>query len=177
MRARIALFGRMVVLVAAAATLSGCFVAADLIEEDLLRALGISPQLITGEPGKIVVAFNNTTGDPAEMSVVYTTEPESTAFTRERSVRLSAGEIRNAVIDCPVTLLTPGSLAAGAAEAARVTPIGGQGATVVAYQGAPLGRTDFTCGDLIVVTLSEVAGTGAEQQGTFAIRVRVVPGQ
>jgi hypothetical protein len=180
MKHRIACWGRVLMLLAAATTLSGCFVAADLIEEDLLRALGINPRLLGGEPGKIVVAFNNTTRAPAEMFVLFTDEPTGTDFTRERSLTVSPGEVRNAVIDCPVTSLTPGRLGAGATEAARVTPTGAGGPTAVPYLGVPLGRADFACGDLIVVTLSQIAGAGGagtEQQATYAIRVRVVPGQ
>ncbi len=177
MKHRIAIGVRVLTLLAAATMLSGCFVAADLIEEDLLRALGINPRLLAGEPGKIVVAFNNSTRAAAEMFVIYTDEPTAGNYTRERSLTVSPGEVRNAVIDCPVTLLTPGSLSLGATEAARVTPTGAGGPTAVAYLGTPLGRADFACGDLIVVTLTQTAGAGTEQQATYAIRVQVVPGQ
>jgi hypothetical protein len=177
MRNRVARWGRILALLAAAATLSGCFVAADLIEEDLLRALGVNPSLLSGEPGKIVVAFNNTTRSPAEMAVIYTETTESETYRWERIQTVPAGEISNAVIDCPVTRLTPGRLVGEAAQAATVIAVGGQGGAVVAYEGAALTRADFSCGDLIIVTLSEVAATGQEQQAGFAIRVRVVPGQ
>lgn len=177
MKHRITRWGRVLMLLAAAAMLSGCFMAADLIEENLLRALGISPRLLAEEPGKIVVAFENTTRAAAQMFVAYTDVSESTVYTRGHWSTVPPGEVSNLVIDCPVTLLTPGSLSVGATEAARVTPAGGGGEIVVPYLGTPLGRSDFACGDMIVVTLTQRAATGTEQQAEYGIRVQIVPGQ
>jgi hypothetical protein len=159
------------------APLTGCAIATDLVNADLLSGFGLDPATVFPSPGKVIVAFVNDTQFSAEFSVVVT--PDPLAQTVEYSMgweTVPAGDRSFAVFDCPAAVVTPGELGDDfslSQTAVTVTTDGGD--VQVAYAGTPLesGR-DFVCGDVIEMQLVQTGA--AADAATFLLRVRVVPG-
>lgn len=156
--------------------LAGCVVATDLINPSLLTSLGFDPQTVVPPQGKVVVAFQNSTNFTAAFASAYL----KTDFGVNAQVNLvtaadvGPGETRNAVIDCPVAVISP---------APDIDPLGeiqdGILALVatdtevaeVAYAGQPmLNGRDFECGDVVLIQLVQV-GDG------FGVQVQLLPGR
>lgn len=164
----LALFGSL--------ALSGCVVATDLINPSLLTSLGFDPQTVVPPQGKVVVAFQNSTNFNAAFASAYL----KTDFGVNAQVNLvtagdvGPGETRNAVLDCPVAIISPApdidNLGATQDGILAVVANGTEVAEV-AYLGQPmLNGRDFECGDVILIQLIAV-GDG------FAVQVQLLPGR
>ncbi len=178
--------GRWLMCGLAALPLSACAIPADLLNPDLLTGLGLDVATIIPPQGKIIVAFNNTTAFPAEFMAWESVDPVNfQRSSRNFTVVAQGHEVKNTVLDCPVGAISPGSLGATFtpdAMAAVVLVTDAQGAATVVdvqYAGQPLtSGVAYTCGDVIEISLAETAqGTGTQQQQSFAITVRVIPGR
>src|SRR5262245_49655930 len=134
-------------LVCLCASISGCQVAGDLVNPDLLATIGVDPQTVHPITGRIVVAMNNTSAFDASFFVAVAnkdlTDPQTA------SADVGNGETGNAVFDCPVGLVAPGGFdAMGNTLGTTVLVTTPTAVVPVAYTGVPLesGR-DFQCGD------------------------------
>jgi hypothetical protein len=156
-----------------AAPLVGCIVATDVINPDVFTALGADPNLTSGVTGRTVVNFENNTGSEV---LFYAFEAPSasdvTQDSRNFSVLVESGGIRNEVLDCPLGIFGPGGLNADFSYsdvAATIITDTGDG-TDVTYTGSVLQVSlDFKCGDVINVRLDEDAA------GEAVISVQVFP--
>lgn len=140
---------------------SGCFLAADLVNPNFFSQFGIDPNSITGRPGTIIVNFNNATQFPASLNVIV--GEDEFDLTQGASVfNIVAGpqDAFNEVLDCPVEFLSFGTLDADfMVMNDAVDVVLAEGDAAVNYLGANLNQgQEFACGDVINVTLTEVAG-------------------
>ena len=154
----------------------GCVVVADLLDPSLAGQLGLTAG---GTQGVIVVAFNNTTSFPATFEAFVSRDAtDLTRDSRNFSSAVAAGDVANEVLECPVGVVSPGSLDASFARdgvAAVVTT--DSGTEDVTYAGPVLSGTDISCGDLVEIRLVQTsAGTGDTATSAFRIVVVVIPG-
>lgn len=147
--------------------LSGCVVAADLVNADLLSGLGFDPATVVPSEGRLLIAFRNLTQYPASFVAVVsddTRDPTSNAVT-VAAYDVAANDTRIMVVDCPVGIVTPGG-AAVLVDGSLVD---------VAYNGTALtAGTDFLCGYVIEIQVSQ---TGAGGEAAFEVQIRVLPGR
>jgi hypothetical protein len=155
----------------------GCILAADALSPGLLGSLGFDPNVIFPARGTIIVVFKNETQATALFSAFETADAGDLSLeTRNFSVSVDPGESRNEVLECPVGALSPGvvtgagdMLTVDVANAALVF-VDAAG-TAVAYGGAALiSGEDYTCGDVILVTLQQFGDA-------FGLTVQVIPGR
>ncbi|MBK9128613.1 MAG: hypothetical protein IPM13_12570 [Phycisphaerales bacterium] len=161
-------------LVLGCGLLGGCEVALDLVNPALLSALGIDTTSITGSPGVVLVAFNNTTSDPA-IFYAFSAPNASNVLVGSRSFStlIDGGDVGNEVVECPVQLLGPGQLDGSGIGTLAVTvvPADGTNTVDVNYTGGLLQEgVAFRCGDVIEIRLSRTAAG-------YAVGVRIIPGQ
>jgi hypothetical protein len=146
------------------APLMGCFFATDLLNPQVLSAVGFDPATIIPPQGRVVIAFQNSTEYPADFfAVVSDNILDETA---PRSVisasNVAANETRTLVVDCPVGDVLP---------TAVLVDVDGA-VTQVDYAGAPLSSgSEFVCGDVIQMRVTQLAA------GAFAIEVQILPGR
>ena len=124
--------------------------------------------------GVIIVSFTNNTTSPVQFFAYESAEAlDPTVDSRNFSVEVEAGERLNEVLDCPIGLVCPGSLAADFSRetlAALVLSTGDE----VNYEGVVLTQgQEFTCGDIIDIQLDPPAAAA----GNYLFTVRVVPGR
>lgn len=155
---------------------SGCLLASDLVNPNLLAAFGFDPTTIRGSQGAVLVTFNNTTDFAADFFVLASdssTDATSNAFLVP-GLDVLAGEIRTLVVDCPIGALTPASFdAAGAASTVAVRVTAADQVVDVTYDGSPLQSGDeFLCGDVIEVRLIDA---GTDEDVAFQLLIRVIP--
>ena len=158
----------------------GCGLVVDLFAPGLAQAVGLDPASIKPQQGTVIVAFNNTTRYPATFFAYESADAVNLArSSRNFSADIAAGKVGNEVLECPVGLISPGSLSSTftvdgvAASVAGVAGTTGVLATV-GYTGNPvISGSSFSCGDVIEIRLS--AG-GTTEAPTFVISVRVIPG-
>jgi hypothetical protein len=164
---------KLVVLSIALAPVSGCQIAGDLIDPAFLSAFGFDPETVALPQGRVIVAFNNTSRSDAEFFV--TSASTDLTSTQQASAEVGAGESGNAVFDCPIGLIFPGTVD-GQTVGPAVAVATAMGVVAVPYTGVPIesGR-DFQCGDVIEVRLEQI-GQGAAA-GDFAIRVTIRAGR
>jgi len=154
----------------AATPLGGCILAADLLNPDALAAIGLDPGTVITPPGRVLVAFTNTTVVDAQFNLALLNATQTDGL--QDAVIVAAGETGNAVYECPASVLIPGVIAAAQAQEGQLTvdrnaavEVGlAMGVAGVAYAGSDLlsGR-DFSCGDVIEIRLlQEGAGTMAQ---------------
>ncbi|MFO0838710.1 MAG: hypothetical protein U1D55_09290 [Phycisphaerae bacterium] len=162
-----------------AAASGGCLFAADALNPNVLTSFGISPQTVSSGGGRVIVVFDNQASLEASMSAVEVDDATTPTQARESNRTLiPAGESANVVLDCPVAAVIPGRIGDQGTTiqiddvTAVVDPNGA--ATEVSYTGAPLrASVDYRCGDVIVISLLQAAGTTDQ----FRISVRVIPGR
>ena len=164
--------GRLVMVVLGVLLLSvlGCSIAADALNPAILSSLGIDPGAFIPSPGVIVVAFNNESSAPGTFYAFESASAQDLSFdSRNFSLSVDPAEIRNEVIECPVGMVSPGSLTdAFALQGLAATMVTNAGEVTVAYEGSPLvAGQDFSCGDLIEVRVS----------ATYVLSVQVHPGR
>jgi hypothetical protein len=176
-------FGRTAMLVAMGVALSGagCIVATDIINPAFLTGLGFDPQTVVPPQGRVVVTFQNATNFPATFASSFSRQPFGPDAVIELILaeNVGADEERNAVIDCPVAVISPapdvdqfGDTQDGIAIAVA-TPAG---VVEVAYVGTPLEvGADYLCGDVVVIRLLQIGAAGGEND--FRIQVEVLPGR
>ncbi len=163
--------------------LVGCALAGDLLNLNFIEQLGIDPATISPSQGVVMIAFVNNTAAPtvvfSAFSVANTADPR--LGSRNFSVTVAAGEVKNEVVDCPVEALGPGSLTASfAVNPLAATVITTTGASQVQYTGQPLRLGEsFQCGDLVEIALSPATATTTTDQGAgqqnFVLTIRRVP--
>lgn len=168
--------GGLVGVVLALIPTTGCVLASDLVNPNLLAGFGLDPTTIRGAQGTVLVTFNNTTDFTADFFVLASdssSDAASNAYLVPGSDVL-AGEIRTLVVDCPIGALTPASFdAAGAVSAVAVRVTVADQVVDVTYDGSPLQSGDeFICGDLIEVRLIDV---GTDEDVAFQLLIRVIP--
>lgn len=162
------------------ASASGCALVADLFDAGLASELGIDPATIKPQQGTILVAFVNNTRFTATFYGYKTSSPtDLRSGAKNFSAEVAAGEVQNEVLECPIGLVSPGSLGTDFsidATAATLSDVADGEAAVatVTYQGTPLvSGSTFACGDVVEIRLSQVTvGDGQE----FLLSVRVIPG-
>lgn len=176
-------FGRTAMLVAMGVVLSGagCILATDLVNPAFLTGLGFDPQTVVPPQGRVVVTFQNASNFPADFASSFSRQPFGADAVIELITATGVGpdEERNAVIDCPVAVISPapdvdqfGDTQDGVAIGVA-TPAG---VVAVAYLGAPLQvGADYSCGDVVVIRLLQVGAAGGEND--FRIQVEVLPGR
>jgi hypothetical protein len=156
----------------------GCLLAADALSPDLLGSLGLDPNVIKPPRGTVIVNFTNNTQLPAVFNAFETADADDlTVDTRNFSVLVDPGVQRNEVLDCPIGAVSLGQVTAegdnvdvDAANAVIVLGADAMG-TAIPYTGSALfGGSDFFCGDVISVTLTQ-NGAG------FVLAVQVIPGR
>ncbi len=181
---------RWLVLGGMLAPLAGCTVLGDLLNTSFLVDLGIDPATVVPSQGTIIVAFKNSTQFAATFSAFESRDAlDPTLFSKNFSVEVEGGAVKNEVLDCPVGLVSPGTLGADfapdTAQAAivQVVNTGQQQTTVtmedVAYGGEPLvSGVAYTCGDVISIELQATTTTGQTgNQQQFRLVVQVIPGR
>jgi hypothetical protein len=164
--------------------ISGCAVAIDFFNPQLFQTFGVDTTTVTGQPGVIIIALNNTTPADATFRYFYTTQtndPGTAAqTTRNSGAEVLAGEVINEVIDCPVGRVSPGTLLADLSRdtvAAQVLDVSGEGTELVdvEYTGPALSSgVAYGCGDVIEIRLSREGAADAIQ---YRIDLRVIPGR
>ncbi len=157
--------------------LSGCALVSDAFNPNLLTGLGLDPSTIRGSQGVVLISFNNTSEFIANFFVAVSdspTDPTSNAF-GVPGTQVQPGEIRTAVVDCPLGVVTPGAPSANFATgtvAIQVFPT--EMPVEVVYNGAPLQAGDeFRCGDVIEMRLIQT-GDGLAPE-SYRILIRVIP--
>jgi len=164
--------------------LSGCMIAADLINPDFWGQIGIDSALISQPEGTIIVVFNNQTSTTAYFQAFVL--PDATDVTRNSrnlAAQVNGGDLRNEVIDCPIELIAPGSLASDYSintVGATLTVVDDQqtATTVQVEYDTALALQEgvaFQCGDVIEIRLSQTGAAEAEDQ--FLLTMSVIPGQ
>ncbi len=158
----------------------GCAVVSDVLSPNLLASLGIDPATVVAPQGVVIVAFNNQTQFPADFQAW---EAKNARDLRQQSrnfvVHVEAGKQGNEVLDCPIGVISPGSLDATFAPQAQAVTVwttsqGNTQSTQVAYAGQPLEvGTAFQCGDVIEITLVAAAAQQGGQQA-FQLLVQVI---
>jgi hypothetical protein len=157
-----------------------CGLVSDALAPGLAQQIGLDPASIKPQQGTVIVAFNNTTRYPATFFAYQSADAtDLTRSSRNFSADIAAGKVGNEVLDCPVGLISPGSLSSAFAVDTVAATLGGvAGSTaadaIVGYAGNPvISGSGFSCGDVIEIRLS---GGGTVEAPTFAITVRVIPG-
>lgn len=160
--------------------LAGCGVVADLINPDFVTGFGLDAGVVRPSQGIILVAFNNQTrSEAALLAFMSRNANDLTRDSRNILVVVEPRQVRNEVLDCPVGVISPGSLGADFSISSAAALVGG---TEVTYDGPPVvSGVAFRCGDVVEIRLEEVtgAGTGGEGEANVDYRVtlRVIPGQ
>ncbi len=161
--------------------LGGCALVTDVLAPGLPLELGLDPATIKPQQGVVMVAFNNTTRFPAEFFAYAVGNTQNlTATAHNFSAQVEAGQQQNEVLDCPVALISPGSLDASFQPVTTAVNVGGatgtQGVTAtVTYTGPAVTEPDaYSCGDVIEIRLS---ATGAADTPTYSVSVRVIRGR
>lgn len=154
---------------------SGCGLVGDLFNEDAVRQLGLDPATVFGEDGTVIVALYNTTRVTADFNAWWSLDASNlTAKSRNFSVEVEGGAVKNEVLQCPIGVISPGSLDANfvASDVAVVLDSGEQ----VTYTGPVLlSGSSFLCGDVIEIRLLPIGGTSDTQE--YAVSVRVIRGR
>ena len=161
------------VLVAA----GGCGLLVDFFDPDLAGRLGLDPATVKPQQGTVIVAFANSTRYPAAFNAYWSRDANNLAgYSRNFSVDVPSGNVRNEVLECPVGVVSPGSLDSTFTPSALAVVVQAAGeAEEVQYAGPPLISGDgFFCGDVIEIRLSAI-GTG--DTATYAVSVRVIRGR
>jgi len=162
------------------ASAGGCAVIADLFDAGLAAEFGIDPATIKPQQGTILVAFVNNTRFTATFYGYKTSSAtDLSSGAKNFSAEVAPGEVQNEVLECPIGVVSPGSLGTDFsidATAATLSDVAGgeAAAAVVAYAGTPLvSGSAFSCGDVIEVRLTQVT---VGDQVEFLLSVRVIPG-
>ncbi len=168
---------RLLLMGVVLAGLGGCAIAVDLLNPAFPAALGLDPATIIPREGTVLVAFNNGTRSQATFFAFEAPNAEDLASgSRNFSITVEAGQVRNEVLECPVDLFTPGTLGADLSldSTAAIVLTGDAAGEAVAYGGNPLTQGDaYECGDVIEVRLTPV-GTG--DAAGFALAIQIIPG-
>jgi hypothetical protein len=170
----------LVVCLPLVALAGGCAVATDVVNPNLLSALGLDPATVIPSPGRLIVACVNDTQYATEFTFVATSAPLASATVADLTpgwARVEAGETALSPFDCPVVNLVLGGLNEDYSLSDTAVTVTTDGADIaVVYSGAMLevGR-DFACGDVIEVRLVQTGGEAGTED--FAIQVRIVPGR
>lgn len=156
-----------VVCVALLVPLTGCPLAADLVNPAFLSAFGFDPDTIILPEGRVLVTFNNQTQFPATFAAAAIPDMlEVAGAITLTATNVDGNTTRTLVVDCPVDVIAPG-----------VVGVLADGALVeLLYEGSPLvSGSDFQCGDVIEMRVVQ-AGGGADAT-TFVIQVEVLAGR
>ena len=168
-------------LAALCVPLSGCFVAADLLNESALSSLGIDSSAVSASEGRVLIAFdNNTSGEitsfTAQVSGQILGVGETTAADLQTlyATNIPAGETRTLVVDCPTGTIIPGTATLVRSDESLATTV---------YGGSMLtSGSEFVCGDVIEFSLLETTTSETDAQGNttttsaLTISVRILPG-
>lgn len=159
---------------------NGCVLATDLINPALLTGLGLDIGTLRPDPGTIILVFVNATGFPVEFhTVVSTDQVDLSKNSKNVTVLVLPDEQnQNEVLDCPVGLVRPGEVTDEfdvETRGAIVYDGEGNEGTDVAYEFASLlAQRDYSCGDVIQITLLPVGGGDNAEYG---FQVQVLPGR
>jgi len=157
-------------------SLAGCAMATDLVNPSFLSTFGIDPATIIQSPGRVVIAFQNSTSGVADFGATVASSLSTTAqdieYVYARDV--AANETRTMVVECPAGVIIPGAPIGGAVLAASV--VSDAAVAAVAYAGAPLIEgDDFFCGDVIEIRVVE---TGVDAATVVVeLQVQVLAGR
>ena len=154
--------------------LPGCIVAADLFDPSFISSLGIDPITVFPRTGTVIITFSNDTSSTARFrayEIGDAANPEGNA--RNFSVDVPAGEVRNEVLDCPVDVISLGTLDASYAATANAATVYATADTEVTYGGSEMqSGSEYECGDVISVRLTQQG----QESTTFAVSVEIIPG-
>lgn len=174
---------QITLLALAAAGLTGCVFAADLFNPNIWGQLGIDEASVVRPEGVIIVAFNNQTANAATFYATMAVDAvDWTRGSRNFVASVNGGKVRNEVLECPVGMICPGSLAADLSdingETAAITTqttADGTEQVVVAYDPALRLEADraFRCGDVVEIRLSEAV---VEGEMTLVVTMHVIRG-
>jgi hypothetical protein len=158
--------------------LTGCLLAADVVNPAAWAAFGIDPATVAQPSGVILVAFNNTTRYNATFYAISLTDLDDILKgSRSFSAEIEAGETGNEVLECPVGAVSPGILYPdfSFSEVGATVDAGEAGLVDIPYVGPLLELgTAYSCGDVIEIRLTEQRSGEAQ---TFVVSLRVIPGQ
>lgn len=175
MRNRVLRLAAVTACVCSLVVLTGCPVALEVINPDLLAQLGV-PASATGTSGKVLVALTNN----SQSFVTFNATPIRSDGSRTLwSWSVLPSENQTLVEDCPLAYFAPGDSETGLALTGTSVDILNLDGTVkfsLTFTGATLEQgVDYLCGDVIEM---EVIQTGAgEAVEDFILRVRVRPGR
>lgn len=176
---------QMTLLALAAVALTGCVFVADMFNPGIWGQLGIDEASIVRPEGVVIVAFNNQTANTATFYATMAVDPDPLYWSRGSRnfvASVDGGKVRNEVLECPVGMICPGSLAADLSdidgETAAITTqttADGTEQVVVAYDPALRLEADraFRCGDVVEIRLSEAVVDG---EVTLAVTMHVIRG-
>ena len=163
--------------------LSGCVLAADMINPAFLFSVGIDPVLVLPQSGTVIVTFRNDSGAPAVFYAYELTDARNPAAGgRNFSVEVPRGQVRNEVLFCPVGVISLGVVGADGTTAdttgAQVFGAADAAGADVAYEGTPLrAGVEYSCGDVISVRLVRGGGTGTDAAAAYSFLVEIVRGR
>jgi hypothetical protein len=160
---------------------SGCVLASDLLNRDLLLSFGLDPETIVPASGVVLVTLTNNTSTVVEFRVLRADDPDNPAASYDTlDATVLAGETDNKALRCPTGMITLADVgdndAVDPANAVIVFDAADptQG-TAVAYAGAALREgVDYDCGDIVAYEIHETA-TGANQ--AYEITGQVIKGR
>ncbi|MBN2447443.1 MAG: hypothetical protein JXO22_11995 [Phycisphaerae bacterium] len=153
---------------------TGCIVAADLFDPSFVSALGIDPITVYPRTGTIIVTFTNNTTSAAVFRAYEIGDVDNPdGNSRNFSVVVPAGEVRNEVLFCPIDVISLGTLDASYTATNDAATVYAESDTEVTYGGAELQNdSEYECGDVISVVLTEQGTDSA----TYSLSVQVIPG-
>lgn len=160
----------------------GCGFVTDMFNPSFFSSLGLDPNTIVPAKGVVLVSFKNNTDAPAFFVAYQSANAlDLTVHSKNFSVQVDPGKSGNQVLECPVALISPGSLGADFKVDDVAAIVAATGGTVdVTYTAAALVEgQDYRCGDVIDVELFPVAGAagGGANNAAYLITVRVIPGR
>jgi hypothetical protein len=164
-------------------SLSGCVLAADMINPAFLFSVGVDPVLVLPQSGTVIVTFRNESGAPAIFHAYEVKNAQNPAAgARNFAVEVPQGQVRNEVLFCPVGVISLGMVGADGATAdatgAEVFGAADAAGAAVEYAGAPLrSGVEYSCGDVISIRLVRGGGTGTDAAAAYSFVVEIVRGR
>ncbi len=164
---------RWLALAALMTTSGGCTIPLDLFNPALFGQLGLDPNTLRPPTGSLIVFFENNTELPVAFFAYESVNPaDLTQDTRNFVVQVDPNESRNEVLECPVQLISLGTVdQEGGVGTVGATVLTDGGQMDVEYTGVALeSGVTYRCGDVIAVSLNDAGGV-------FTLAVRILPGR
>lgn len=155
----------------------GCILAADLVNTNVLAALGFDPNSVRQPTGNVIVTFTNNTDTVAVFQFYQADDPNDLSLgVRTAAVAVDPGgtaTATNEVVSCPTGAVSLGIVTPGTFQVNDTGALVNN--TAVPYAaGALVEGRDYRCGDLVSFSISPAGG---QQQAAFVISAQVIPGR